>query len=65
VSLGKARFTLNSRIEVGLVKVDSFMRSDSKLGCAYLSTPMGITEKAAVTARLLARERHDYKPLER
>ena len=47
------------------MKVDSFMRSDSKLGCAYLSTPMGITEKAAVTARLLARERHDYKPLER
>ena len=65
VSLGKTHYILNSLIEVGLVKADNFRRSDNKLGYAYLLTPQGIAEKAAVTARFLARKRREYIELER
>lgn len=64
VSLGKTHYILSSLIEVGLVKANNFRRSDNKLGYAYLLTPQGIAEKAAVTARFLARKRREYKELE-
>ena len=64
VSLGKAHYVLSSLIEVGLVKADNFRRSDNKLGYAYLLTPQGIAEKAAVTARFLARKRREYIEIE-
>ena len=65
VSLGKTHYILSSLIDVGLVKADNFRRSDNKLGYAYLLTPQGIAEKAAVTARFLARKRREYQALER
>ena len=65
ISLGKTHFILNSLIDVGLVKVDNFTRSDNKLGYAYLLTPQGIVEKAKVTKRFLARKQREYKALER
>ena len=65
VSLGKTHYILSSLIDVGLVKADNFRRSDNKLGYAYLLTPQGIAEKAAVTARFLARKRCEYQELER
>jgi len=65
MSLGKTHYILSSLIDVGLVKADNFRRSDNKLGYAYLLTPQGIAEKAAVTARFLARKRHEYQELER
>ncbi|MDC0589907.1 MarR family EPS-associated transcriptional regulator [Porticoccaceae bacterium] len=64
VSLGKTHYILSSLIEVGLVKADNFRRSDNKLGYAYLLTPKGIAEKAAVTARFLARKRREYIEIE-
>ena len=64
VSLGKTHYIVSSLIDVGLVKTDNFRRSDNKLGYAYLLTPQGIAEKAAVTARFLARKRREYKELE-
>ena len=64
VSLGKTHYILSSLIDVGLVKADNFRRSDNKLGYAYLLTPQGIAEKAAVTARFLARKRREYGELE-
>ena len=65
VSLGKTHYILSSLIDVGLVKTDNFRRSDNKLGYAYLLTPQGIAEKAAVTARFLARKRRECQELER
>ncbi len=64
VSLGKTNYTLSSLIEVGLVKAGRFRRADNQLGYAYLLTPLGIAEKAAVAARFLARKRREYKELE-
>jgi EPS-associated MarR family transcriptional regulator len=65
VSLGKTHYILNSLIDVGLVKVGNFKRSDNKLGYAYLLTPQGIIEKAKVTKRFLAKKRREFRELER
>ena len=65
VSLGKTHYILNSLIDVGLVKVDNFKRSDNKLGYAYLLTPRGLVEKAKVTKRFLLQKQREYKALER
>ena len=65
VSLGKTHYILNSLIDVGLVKVENFKRSDNKLGYAYLLTPRGFVEKARVTKEFLLRKQREYKELER
>ena len=64
ISLGKTHYILNALIDVGLVKVDNFKRSDNKLGYAYLLTPRGFVEKARVTKRFLSRKQREYKALE-
>ena len=64
VSLGKTHYLVKSLIHVGWVKLDNFQRSDNKWGYAYLLTPMGIAEKAAITARFLARKQREYTQLQ-
>ena len=64
VSLGKAHYVLKSLIAVGWVKLDNFRRSDNKLGYAYVLTPDGIAEKAAITVRFLARKQREYLELQ-
>ena len=64
VSLGKTHYIIKSLIDVGLIKLDNFQRSNNKLGYAYLLTPKGIAEKAAITERFLARKQDEYKRLE-
>tara|TARA_B110000208_G_scaffold55965_1_gene73523 strand:- start:32 stop:373 length:342 start_codon:yes stop_codon:yes gene_type:complete len=64
VSLGKAHYLVKSLIGVGWVKLDNFKRSDNKWGYAYLLTPMGIVEKAAITARFLLRKQREYTQLQ-
>ena len=63
VSLGKTHYLVKSLIDVGWVKLDNFQKSDNKWGYAYLLTPMGIAEKAAITARFLARKKREYNAL--
>jgi EPS-associated MarR family transcriptional regulator len=65
VSLGKTHYIVKSLIDVGLIKLDNFQRSNNKLGYAYLLTPKGIAEKASITVRFLARKQDEYKCLER
>ena len=65
VSLGKTHYILSSLIDVGLIKLDNFKRSKNKLGYAYLLTPEGIKQKAAITVRFLARKQKEFKRLER
>ena len=64
ISLGKTHYIVRSLIDVGLIKLDNFQRSNNKLGYAYLLTPKGIAEKAAITVRFLARKQDEYKRLE-
>jgi EPS-associated MarR family transcriptional regulator len=60
VSLGKTHYLVKSLIDVGWVKLDNFQRSSNKWGYAYLLTPQGIVEKAAITARFLIRKQQEY-----
>jgi len=64
VSLGKTHYLVKSLIDVGWVKLDNFQKSDNKWGYAYLLTPMGIVEKAAITARFLVRKQREYNELQ-
>ena len=64
VSLGKTNYVLKSLIDVGWVKLENFQRSDNKWGYAYLLTPMGVTEKAAITLRFLKRKQREYSDLQ-
>ena len=64
VSLGKTNYVLKSLIDVGWVKLDNFQRSDNKWGYAYLLTPMGVAEKAAITVRFLKRKKQEYDNLQ-
>ena len=64
VSLGKTNYLLKSLIDVGWVKLDNFQKSNNKWGYAYLLTPTGLTEKAAITLRFLKRKQQDYNNLQ-
>ena len=64
VSLGKTNYLVKSLIDVGWVKLDNFQRSNSKWGYAYLLTPKGIVEKAAITTRFLIRKQREYNELQ-
>ena len=65
ISLGKTHYILNSLIDVGLVKVDNFKRSDNKLGYIYLLTPRGFVEKVKVTEKFLSRKQREFEDLRR
>ena len=64
VSLGKTNYLLKSLIDVGWIKLDNFQKSDNKWGYAYLLTPTGMTEKAAITLRFLKRKKQEYDDLQ-
>ena len=64
VSLGKTNYVLKSLIDVGWVKLDNFQKSDNKWGYAYLLTPTGVAEKAAITVRFLNRKKQEYNDLQ-
>ena len=65
VSLGKTHYLVRSLIDVGWVKFDNFQKSNNKWGYAYLLTPAGMVEKAAITTRFLVRKQRDYTQLQK
>ncbi len=64
ISLGKTNYLLKSLIDVGWVKLDNFQKSDNKWCYAYLLTPIGVAEKAAITLRFLNRKKQEYNDLQ-
>ena len=65
VSLGKVNYCVNALIEKGWVKARNFRRSDHKLAYAYLLTPRGVEQKAAIAFRFLKRKVAEYESLKR
>lgn len=63
VSLGKTNYCLKALIGRGLVKARNFRNSSNKAAYAYFLTPMGMEEKAKVTARFLKRKMAEYETL--
>ena len=63
VSLGRVNYGLRALIDKGLIKVNNFKQSETKLPYAYLLTPRGLMEKAALTKAFLARKMQEFDAL--
>ena len=63
VSVGGLHYVLNALIEKGLVKLGNFTAAEDKRRYAYVLTPKGLSEKAAITRRFLARKIEEYEAL--
>ncbi len=60
VSLGKTNYCLRALLAKGMLKMHNFQSNKRKLAYAYLLTPQGIAEKAALTGRFLQRKMDEY-----
>ena len=65
VSLGRINYGLRALIDKGLIKVNNFKRSGTKLTYVYLLTPSGVTEKSALTKAFLARKMQEFDALKK
>lgn len=63
VALGSVNFVLNALIEKGLVKARNFRNARNKLRYAYVLTPKGASEKAALATAFLGRKLAEYEAL--
>ena len=63
VSVGKANYCIKALVAAGWVKAGNFAKSNNKAGYAYLLTPKGLKEKAAVTLRFLENKQLQYEQL--
>jgi EPS-associated MarR family transcriptional regulator len=63
ISVGGTHYVLNALIEKGLLKLGNFTAAEDKRRYAYVLTPKGIAEKAAITSRFLARKIEEYEAL--
>ena len=63
VSLGSINYCIKAFVDKGLIKVDSFLKSDNKRGYAYYLTPQGVVEKGEITVEFLNRKKAEYELL--
>jgi len=63
VSLGSVNHCLGALVAKGAVKIENFKNNQNKWGYAYLLTPQGITQKAALTGSFLKRKMQEYEQL--
>jgi len=63
ISVGGVHYCLNALIEKGLIKLGNFSASQDKRRYAYILTPKGLSEKAALTSRFLKRKMEEYEAL--
>jgi EPS-associated MarR family transcriptional regulator len=64
VGLGTINFCFQALVEKGLVKMQNFSQSKSKLRYAYLLTPAGVAAKSKLTAEFLSRKVAEYESLQ-
>jgi EPS-associated MarR family transcriptional regulator len=63
VSLGGLNYCLNALISRGLIKIQNFKNNNNKWAYAYLLTPQGVAEKAALTSGFLRQKLQEYQHL--
>ncbi len=63
ISTGSVHYVLKALVDKGLVKLGNFKASEDKRRYAYVLTPKGISERAALTRRFLARKLAEYELL--
>jgi EPS-associated MarR family transcriptional regulator len=65
VSVGRLNYCLKALMNRGWVKMQNFGNSKHKLGYMYLLTPLGLSEKTALTGRFLKRKLVEYDSLKK
>lgn len=63
ISVGGTHYVLKALVEKGLVKLGNFSAAEDKRRYAYILTPKGLSEKAAITKRFLERKLEEYEAL--
>lgn len=63
VSVGGIHYVLNALIDKGLVKLGNFTAAEDKRRYAYVLTPKGIAQKAALTHAFLVQKVEEYEAL--
>jgi EPS-associated MarR family transcriptional regulator len=63
-SAGKVNYVLKKLVEKGLVKVDRFVNSKSKVQYKYLLTSEGIKEKITITEKFIQIKKAEYDKLQ-
>lgn len=63
ISLGKANYLLRALLDRGAIKARNFRNSQNKLAYAYLLTPAGLAQKAALAQGYLQRKIVEYEAL--
>jgi EPS-associated MarR family transcriptional regulator len=63
INVSSINFCLKALAEKGWIKMGNFSKNPDKLGYAYLLTPTGMAEKAALTNRFLQRKMAEYEKL--
>jgi EPS-associated MarR family transcriptional regulator len=63
ISVSGINYCIKALIEKGWLKMGNFANNPNKLNYAYLLTPAGVSEKAALTARFLKRKMAEYDKL--
>jgi len=64
ISVGSTHYLLSALVEKGLVKLGNFSAADDKRRYAYILTPKGVSEKAALTGRFLRRKLEEFEALQ-
>lgn len=63
VSLGCANYCLRALVDKGLVKCSNFYEARDKRRYLYFLTPMGFSQKVALTSEFLARKVQEHAEL--
>ncbi len=63
ISVGKINYCVSALLARGWIKARNFKNSRNKLAYAYLLTPSGIEQKAALTVNFLRRKLDEYERL--
>ena len=63
INVSSINFCLKGLLEKGWLKAGNFSKNPNKLSYAYLLTPTGVAEKAALTKRFLQRKMAEYEEL--
>ena len=63
IGVGRVHYCLKALLDKVLIKYDNFTASPDKRRYAYILTPAGLADKAAITARFLQRKIAEYERL--
>ncbi|MDA9661131.1 MarR family EPS-associated transcriptional regulator [Gammaproteobacteria bacterium] len=65
LSLGKINYLIKALLAKGLLKMNNFRGSGSKLGYLYLLTPQGVDTKRKLTMLFLQRKSKEFDKLKK